>query len=1171
MFILAVFVLPLSLAVDISLESSPLSGLALTSPSEFTVWRVGSKGFIAWDATDDNNGAPKAFKVELVTSTKPSAREPTILSGLPVVVAERLEVGPSAGSFFWSVPTNCYSLKTRRGCFQRGMSARYYLRFTSLEGPDAGNAAVYPAGADAKGFRIQKRMLIVEAPVPIALSSRYFMKSYIAGETLAASWRSINIKVPHSVSVSLHRNGASQRRIGSWVAKNALPGGSTNAWTIPQDIPTGIDAYRLVFATSLLEDSKDEALGYSETAVQAYSAPFSIFGAEIVLTSPSPTTRIFTSADQEITFEWIVRNDPEKGLKRVNFYFVPEGCDDPCDKEIAAGQATIWGVDGDAEDRTLTWTNIDDESKKPIISDGFYRVLARRFNDEDVDEVQVGRSARFEFLGIRYSFLIPFPAFAADISGMNFADRIPFRWSFPAGTSSQGHLTIMIRPESSTSPLGEYEIAEKVDILDGKFDWVIPDDFDRGSAGETFVASLLQWVPDDDTLASSSSEVLTASFTLDARAGDQPPTLLAVNGPVGAHDVLSADPDPELLLNWELLTPGAERSEALSFDVVDASGVLPADYDAVADDLASFTVGDGLPGNPAVDVWKPGSSSSLPSFATCAVRAYGKGGRLVGVSAPFFVDRIAAWIHGPSSGETLSPETNAQFDYTIIGSGAGSPPPSSLGVEIAGETVLPRSGFVLNELISRKFSIPCSIPGGEYAAVIDSLPVLWGPSMDADGVIGVDAAQLRVIFPRLGSVWRPGAKAQIVYTSTVPQCMPRTEKMTISITWGAAESLKLSEAESNPSGVKNITVPLSLPERDDYRVSVHPTSDPSKVFVSEAFTVYNAPAGEDLSLLLTDIFYQNPVDPSGPPTESPGLGATTAPTPEPSEPLSTALIVSLCVLGVLVVVGSVLSYRNRNRMCLNPRELPEDDDEDDDDDDSAAGIMDQVNPMTRPADGGDKPMFALTEANLRMHTEVMSSIEYLDNPLSRGGMTPRDFGEVPALHGRTGKAAKDRVSEVVMLDNPLRRALQNRSSSRGEENEVQQLQYLSNPLLKKQKGKNVQDEDPEVLTLGMGKKDDGSMNWKENPSYSKRNSSKEEDPEVLALGMGKSSEDTGMNWRENPSFAKRGGVSDKELKRSLSEIQNLLAGAADSSVGAPSTTGELEQDVKDIRAMLEEQ
>ena len=168
----------------------------------------------------------------------------------------------------------------------------------------------------------------------------------------------------------------------------------------------------------------------------------------------------------------------------------------------------------------------------------------------------------------------------------------------------------------------------------------------------------------------------------------------------------------------------------------------------------------------------------------------------------------------------------------------------------------------------------------------------------------------------------------------------------------------------------------------------------------------------------------------------------------------------------------------------------------------------------------------------------MSSIEFLENPLSRVALPRERFdvdkdldNETPLLGVGDGRDREE--SEVVMLENPLARirtAPRQQRANSGEETLMIQNPFARRGLSAKKSslsGNNDTDGDIEVSTLH------------DNPLYNKSKKT-----------MGAP------------------GVTDKELNRSLSEIQNLLA---DSSVGAPSTTGEIEAEVSTIRQMLSDE
>ena len=217
--------------------------------------------------------------------------------------------------------------------------------------------------------------------------------------------------------------------------------------------------------------------------------------------------------------------------------------------------------------------------------------------------------------------------------------------------------------------------------------------------------------------------------------------------------------------------------------------------------------------------------------------------------------------------------------------------------------------------------------------------------------------------------------------------MPTDASVRIEVTWGKSGSaLTLADGVTATKGVFNFTVPLGLEDRDDYRIIVTPKMAGMQhaASMSEPFTIYNAPDGEDLSLLLGDIHFQQPIGPSGFDVCAQRAPGTAGPSSEPeAEEVNTALIVSLSVIGVLLIIGSVMGLRYRNEMCRDPNAFAARDDSDDGEEDGEEDVLHQINPMT-----AEKPTFALTEANLRTHTDMMSSIEFLENPLSRVGTSP---------------------------------------------------------------------------------------------------------------------------------------------------------------------------------------
>ena len=165
--------------------------------------------------------------------------------GLPMNVGT-ITVGAADGSFSFVVPANCYSAARKPNCFAGGLHFRYALLFTAKSGPEEGKAARYPT--NSSGFRVQERYLLPELPSISMSENRMFTTSYFVGDTIQVQWRTINIKVKHTVSVSLHNKQRFQsgRYCERWTAR----------WGQrvhhPSNIPSGRDAYQILYQSSML-------------------------------------------------------------------------------------------------------------------------------------------------------------------------------------------------------------------------------------------------------------------------------------------------------------------------------------------------------------------------------------------------------------------------------------------------------------------------------------------------------------------------------------------------------------------------------------------------------------------------------------------------------------------------------------------------------------------------------------------------------------------------------------------------------------------------------------------------------------------------------------------------------------------------------------------------------
>ena len=501
----------------------------------------------------------------------------------------------------------------------------------------------------------------------------------------------------------------------------------------------------------------------------------------------------------------------------------------------------------------------------------------------------------------------------------------------------------------------EYEIYERVEltaISQTTLYWDIPGDVDRGQPGQQFV---IVAVPAGDDDHPEHLEVETLPFTMDeSRSSGFSGTSVFVTTPHSAFEpatIPSGDLAGKKSFEFTLAFPIYEANGLqISFDVIDV------DEESILRNSATMETIDATspPEDMTVNPIKSGYTSWLPPFKMCSIRAIGPGGAVLGASPPFFTRRSTAWILSPRSGETLVLKQFYDLKYVLIG---GESPPDTYSVRLsnskAAAVLIDPSSIVANTLISRSFSTLCTTPGGFYELQVGAFPSLWASDLLTDSVQGVGLTQTKLftIFPRHGSVWKPGKKAQVVYRSSYEACMPTDASVRIEVTWGKSGSaLTLADGVTATKGVFNFTVPLGLEDRDDYRIIVTPKMAGMQhaASMSEPFTIYNAPDGEDLSLLLGDIHFQQPIGPSGFPTYAPSvLPGTAGPSSEPeAEEVNTALIVSLSVIGVLLIIGSVMGLRYRNEMCRDPNAFAARDDSDDGEEDGEEDVLHQINPMT---------------------------------------------------------------------------------------------------------------------------------------------------------------------------------------------------------------------------------